>query len=98
MNLVLKHCNLSLHNKVDSEFCKFCCVGPADITSQVGYKYYLSFVDAFSRYMWIFPIKTKNETLTVFRPLKQWLIYYLTIKLNKSNLKRVVNFVLLQII
>jgi len=92
MNLVFKHCNLSLPNKIDSIFYKSCwggkshrlpshesksvyspleliftdLWGPTHITSHVGYKYYVAFVDAFSRYTWIFPLKAKNETLSVF--------------------------------
>ena len=43
--------------------------GPSHLTSDAGYKYYVSFIDAFSRYTWIFPIK-KAETLSVFQAFK----------------------------
>jgi len=37
--------------------------GPYHLISYSGFKYYVSFIDAFSRYTWIFPIKTKAETV-----------------------------------
>ena len=44
--------------------------GPSHSTSYSSFKYYLSFIDAFSRYTWIFPIKTKAETMSVFQIFK----------------------------
>ena len=44
--------------------------GPSHLTSYVGFKYYISFIGAFSRYTWIFPIKTKVETISVFQAFK----------------------------
>jgi len=44
--------------------------GPSHLTSYSGFKYYMSFVDSFSRYTWIFPIKTKVETKSVFQNFK----------------------------
>lgn len=41
--------------------------GPAHLTSHARYIYYVSFVDAYSRYLWLFPIKSKNETFTIFQ-------------------------------
>ena len=32
-----------------------------------GFRYYLSFVDAYSRFTWIYPLKTKADTFTVFK-------------------------------
>ncbi|KAL3019578.1 hypothetical protein AAZX31_05G093600 [Glycine max] len=32
--------------------------GPSHVTSYASYTYYVSFIDAFSRYTWIFPIKS----------------------------------------
>uniref|UniRef100_A0A803PXS9 Integrase catalytic domain-containing protein n=1 Tax=Cannabis sativa TaxID=3483 RepID=A0A803PXS9_CANSA len=31
-----------------------------------GYKYYISFLDDFTRYVWIFPMQTKSEATTIF--------------------------------
>jgi len=43
---------------------------PSHLTSYSRFKYYVSFVYAFSRYSWIFPIKTKAETTSVFQNFK----------------------------
>ena len=36
--------------------------GPAPYTSSDGYQYYISFVDDFTRFVWIYPLKLKSET------------------------------------
>ncbi|KAH9699143.1 retrovirus-related pol polyprotein from transposon RE2 [Citrus sinensis] len=43
---------------------------PATVVSIQGYKYYVSFVDDFTRFTWIFSLKTKDETLHVFKIFK----------------------------
>jgi len=40
--------------------------GPSPITSVNGYKYYLVFVDHFTRYSWIYPLKSKTDVVTIF--------------------------------
>ncbi|XP_057452779.1 uncharacterized protein LOC130744625 [Lotus japonicus] len=40
--------------------------GPASIESSAGYFYFLTCVDAFSRFTWIYPIKRKSDTCYVF--------------------------------
>ena len=40
--------------------------GPAPHLSLEGYRFYISFVDDYSRYTWIFPLRLKSEALTVF--------------------------------
>ena len=44
--------------------------GPASVISSQGYIYYMSFVDDFTRFTWIFPLKTKSEILSVFKIFK----------------------------
>ena len=44
--------------------------GPSPIISRDGYQYYISFVDDFSRYTWIYPLKLKSEALEVFKLFK----------------------------
>lgn len=39
--------------------------GPAPINTDYGYKYYVSFVDAYSRYVWIYFLGSKYETHNV---------------------------------
>jgi len=40
--------------------------GPSPITSVNGYKYYVVFVDHFTRYSWIYPLKSKTDVVTIF--------------------------------
>lgn len=44
--------------------------GPSPLQTALGYKYYISFVDDFTRYTWIFPLKFKSEALEVFKCFK----------------------------
>ncbi|KAH9721431.1 retrovirus-related pol polyprotein from transposon RE1 [Citrus sinensis] len=44
--------------------------GPSPVISPQGYRYYVSFVDDCTRFTWIFPLKTKDETLHVFKIFK----------------------------
>lgn len=41
--------------------------GPASEPSIDGYRYYMSFVDDFTRYCKIFPLTFKSETLDTFK-------------------------------
>lgn len=38
--------------------------GPSPYVSSEGYKYYIHFVDDFTRFTWIFPLKAKSEAFT----------------------------------
>jgi histone deacetylase 1/2 len=40
--------------------------GPAATVSTSGYKYYISFIDAHSRFTWLYLLKTKGEALNTF--------------------------------
>src|ERR1044072_4884628 len=44
--------------------------GPAPYTSQNGFKYYMSFVDAHTRFTWIYFLKVKSEAFTIFQQFK----------------------------
>ena len=44
--------------------------GLASMPSKDGYKYYISFVDNFTRYCWIFPLTLKSEALDTFKHYK----------------------------
>ena len=44
--------------------------GPAPEYSMHGYRYYISFVDDFTRYSWIFPLTAKSEALKTFKHFK----------------------------
>ena len=40
--------------------------GPSPVVSTSGNKYYVSFVDHYSRYVWLFPISNKSDVLSIF--------------------------------
>lgn len=44
--------------------------GPSHVISTNGYLYYITFVDAFSKYTWIYRLKSKSETFSVFQQFK----------------------------
>jgi histone deacetylase 1/2 len=44
--------------------------GPAPTTSSLGYHYYISFIDAYSRYTWIYLLKSKSDALNIFKQFK----------------------------
>lgn len=44
--------------------------GPASVQSTCGYHYFLTCVDAFSKYTWIYPLKAKSEAYTIFTQFK----------------------------
>lgn len=49
-------------------------MGPAPVTSMDDYRYYVVFVDDYSRFSWFYPLKTKSgfsSVLNVFLKLVQ---------------------------
>lgn len=44
--------------------------GPAPIQSLGGYTYFLTCIDAYSRFVWVFPLRLKSDTLTQFVQFK----------------------------
>ena len=44
--------------------------GPSPVYFRDGYHYYINFVDDFSRFTWIYPLKFKSEALNVFKLFK----------------------------
>ena len=55
--------------------------GPSHLTYYSVFKYYVSFIDAFSRFTWMFPIKTKGETTFVFQAFKSMVELQLNTKI-----------------
>ena len=45
--------------------------GPAPITSSEGFRYYIHFLDDYSRYTWIYALKNKNEAIEMFVKFKR---------------------------
>ena len=54
---------------------------PAPITSINGTRYYVSFIDDFSKFTWFFPLKHKSQVLSTFIHFKSTLENLLTYKL-----------------
>ena len=69
----------SVYSPLELIFTDLC--GPSHVTSYAGYTYYVSFIDAFSRYTWIFPIKSKAETISVFQNFKSMVELQLNTKI-----------------
>mgnify|MGYP002776095308 FL=1 len=44
--------------------------GPAQTATFEGCRYYVTFIDDFSRYTWIFPMRMKSEVFTHFQKFK----------------------------
>jgi len=44
--------------------------GLSHVTSHSGYVYCVSFIDAYSKFTWFYPLKSKSETFTVFQHFK----------------------------
>ncbi|KAI0494867.1 hypothetical protein KFK09_025013 [Dendrobium nobile] len=44
--------------------------GPSPILSLFGYKYYVLFIDDFSRFTWLYPLKLKSDVPSVFSHFK----------------------------
>ncbi|KAK4843082.1 hypothetical protein QYF36_003837 [Acer negundo] len=46
--------------------------GPSPIISSTGHRYYISFVDDYIRFTWLYPIVLKSEALSVFLNFKKY--------------------------
>ena len=51
--------------------------GPSHVTSTQDYSYYLSILDDFSRFTWIFPLAAKSDALQVFQTFKSFIEKFL---------------------
>lgn len=56
--------------------------GPSPVLSISGFRYYVSFVDNYSRYTWLYPLKYKSDLFGVFLIFKSWLRIYSPLSLN----------------
>ena len=55
--------------------------GPLPVCSHIGNKYYISFLDADSRYTWLFPISHKNDALPIFIQFQKYVERYFNLKI-----------------
>jgi hypothetical protein len=46
--------------------------GPSPICSQHGFKYYVSFLDASSRYTWLYPMTKKSDAFNIFLQFQKY--------------------------
>uniref|UniRef100_A0A803PU39 Integrase catalytic domain-containing protein n=1 Tax=Cannabis sativa TaxID=3483 RepID=A0A803PU39_CANSA len=73
VTMALSKCNIPVSNKKSFDVCKACCLdlwGHAPTNSSNGYRYYISFVDAYSRYTWLYLLRTRDEALSTFTKFK----------------------------
>ena len=45
--------------------------GPSPVLSHLGHKYYVIFIDDFTRYTWMYPLKLKSDVLNIFMNFHQ---------------------------
>ena len=45
--------------------------GPAPILSHFGFSYYVVFIDDFSKYTWLFPLRKKSDVLSTFTEFRK---------------------------
>ena len=69
--------------------------GPSPVQSSNGYKYYVCFVDAFSRYNWIYLLRNKSNSFQTFQNFKAQAKLQLMFKIKCLQSDWGVNFMLL---
>ena len=84
VKVVITNCKIPLPDSNSHSFCSACCTTdtkllqlvhsnlwrPSPMLSYSGYRYYISFIDAFSRFNWIFLLKHKSDGLQTFSNFK----------------------------
>lgn len=62
--------------------------GPAPVYARSGSKYYVSFLDSFSKYTWLYPIHNKSDVTSIFIRFKSYVecFFGLKIKAIQSDL------------
>ena len=56
-------------------------LGSSPVCSRIVHKYYISFLDAYSRYTWLFPISQKNDALPIFLQFQKYVERYFNLKI-----------------
>ena len=57
--------------------------GPSPICSKSGFRYYVSFMDDFSRYSWLFPIMRKSDVYAIFVKFQSYVERFFNIKIKR---------------
>ncbi|KAM1354495.1 hypothetical protein PS2_028626 [Malus domestica] len=55
--------------------------GPAPCMSIEGFKYYVTFIDEYTRYCWIFPITNKSAVCSVFAAFYQYVLNHFSVSI-----------------
>jgi hypothetical protein len=55
--------------------------GPTPVISRYGFKYYVSFLDAYSKYTWLYPISCKSDVSAIFLTFKTYVELYFSSKI-----------------
>jgi hypothetical protein len=72
---------LSLKKKAPFELIYSDLWRPSPVSSRIGNKYYISFLDAYSRYTWLFSISHKNDAFSIFLQFQQYVERYFNLKI-----------------
>jgi len=61
--------------------------GPTPVLSTEGFKYYIVFIDACTRYAWLYPLKQKSDALAIFKTFHMFaeLQYQSKLKVFQTN-------------
>lgn len=67
-NLLRQQNYLCSATRSDTPFDKIHCNlwGPTPIVSYTNYKYYVSFVNDYTKFIWFYPLQTKSGFFTIF--------------------------------
>lgn len=55
--------------------------GPSFYASMDGYRYYISFLDDFTKYLWVYPMKQKYEVSNIFKHFNSYVERNFNIKI-----------------
>jgi len=55
--------------------------GPSKTVSSEGYRYYVIFIDHFTKYIWLYPMKNKSDTFEIFKQFKTIVENYFKLKI-----------------
>ncbi|KAI0507419.1 hypothetical protein KFK09_013544 [Dendrobium nobile] len=56
----------SSHNYKPLELIHMDVWGPSPITSNQGFRYYIAFIDDFTRFTWVYPLRFKSDVFSIF--------------------------------
>jgi len=55
--------------------------GPAPVSYRTGAKYYVSFLDAYTKYTWPYPISLKSDVISIFTTFKSYVERFFNTKI-----------------